>query len=366
MAETVTLAPLTSLTNDTSAIATINANSQLIETAFADCLSLSGSSPNAMTSNLDMNNNQILNLPSPATINSPARLIDIVANPTLALTIPPVGTSGAVVGLLNGNNTYSGTSTFTGAVILPATTSITNVSASTVIFNGSSSGTTTVQASAIASGVLTLPATTDTLIGKATTDTLTNKTFDTAGTGNIFKVNGTQITAITGTGSTTVNQTSPTITTPNITGVTTASNATAGSIGEVISSTIAVGSAVSVTTSTPLNITNITLTAGDWDVYGSVNYLASAAAQVQHSYMVSLTTSSATIDLTGGRTCICDAGGDTYTAAGLATLLTVVANVGPVRFNVSGSTQVFLNGQSTFTTSGTQTAYGIIYARRIR
>jgi hypothetical protein len=43
-------------------------------------------------------------------------------------------------------------------------------------FKGSSSGTTTVQASAVASGTLTLPAATDTLVGKATTDTLTNKT----------------------------------------------------------------------------------------------------------------------------------------------------------------------------------------------
>jgi len=44
------------------------------------------------------------------------------------------------------------------------------------ILAGSSSGTTTVNATAAASGTLTLPAATDTLVGKATTDTLTNKT----------------------------------------------------------------------------------------------------------------------------------------------------------------------------------------------
>lgn len=42
---------------------------------------------------------------------------------------------------------------------------------------------------------------TDTYVGRATTDTLTNKTYDTAGTGNAFKINGTAITAVTGTGS---------------------------------------------------------------------------------------------------------------------------------------------------------------------
>jgi len=41
---------------------------------------------------------------------------------------------------------------------------------------GLSSGTTVLKASSTATGIITLPATTDTLVGKATTDTLTNKT----------------------------------------------------------------------------------------------------------------------------------------------------------------------------------------------
>jgi len=49
------------------------------------------------------------------------------------------------------------------------------------IFSGSTSGTTTLLATATASTTtLTLPAATDTLVGKATTDTLTNKTLSAA------------------------------------------------------------------------------------------------------------------------------------------------------------------------------------------
>lgn len=53
----------------------------------------------------------------------------------------------------------------------------------TVNYSGSTSGNTAVKAAAVASGTLTLPAATDTLVGKATTDTLTNKTINcTSGT----------------------------------------------------------------------------------------------------------------------------------------------------------------------------------------
>ena len=116
MAESFIPNTISTFVNDTTAVNLINGNFSAIATLFNDVLSRSGVSPNQMNSVLDMNGNQIINLSPPASTNSPARLIDVVSNPTI--TVPPTGTSGAVVGFLNGNNTYSGTSTFTNQINL--------------------------------------------------------------------------------------------------------------------------------------------------------------------------------------------------------------------------------------------------------
>ena len=94
--------------------------------------------------------------------------------------------TGTVTGKINlsNANTWAGAQTFTNGDLL---------------LKGSSSGAGTLEAPAAASTyVWTLPALTDTLAGAAPTTTFTNKTLDTAGTGNVFKINGTQITAISG------------------------------------------------------------------------------------------------------------------------------------------------------------------------
>lgn len=67
-------------------------------------------------------------------------------------------------------------------------------------FNNATSGQITLQAvtGALGTVTLSLPAATDTIVGKATTDVFTNKTFNTAGSGNVFQIAGTSITAITG------------------------------------------------------------------------------------------------------------------------------------------------------------------------
>ncbi len=61
----LSLTDLASLSNETTAINTINANHALIETALENTLSRDGTSPNTMSASLDMNSNFITNLPAP-------------------------------------------------------------------------------------------------------------------------------------------------------------------------------------------------------------------------------------------------------------------------------------------------------------
>lgn len=148
---------------------------------------------------------------------------------------------------------------------------------------------------------------------------------------------------------------SPTITTPNITGVTNGGNATAGSVGEYASGTL---SAVSLTSVTAANCASVTLTAGDWDVSGTIEY-DPAATTVISAIHASLNTTSATLNTTIGFD------NSLQISAGFGTNLIQRISTPVVRYNVSGSTPVYLVGQSTFTTS-TATCTGLIRARRVR
>ena len=73
----LTTSDLTSLTNETSAVNTINNNNALIETALENTLSRDGSTPNTMSADLDMNGNDLLNIGT-LSISGGATLTQIV------------------------------------------------------------------------------------------------------------------------------------------------------------------------------------------------------------------------------------------------------------------------------------------------
>jgi len=103
----ITLNDVGNLIDATTAQTTINNNNTIIENAFDNTLSLNGTTPNQMLNSLDMNSQQMINLPNPATGNSPLRLQDLstfVGGGTVS-NIPIGGTTGQVL-KKNSNTNY--------------------------------------------------------------------------------------------------------------------------------------------------------------------------------------------------------------------------------------------------------------------
>jgi hypothetical protein len=146
--------------------------------------------------------------------------------------------------------------------------------------------------------------------------------------------------------------------TAGIKGTTLADSANAGSVGEYVTSTVLLGSAVALTTGVAINVTSISLTAGDWNVWGTVAFAPAGTTTVSAI--------SGSISTTTGTMATVPGGGSSFA---LATTLTTGAAqshpVGMTRISVAATTTVFLVAQSTFAVS-TNAAYGIINARRIR
>ncbi len=166
------------------------------------------------------------------------------------------------------------------------------------------------------------------------------------------------VTNETGTGVLVFNN-APTLNQPILNGVTDASSASAGTVGQVISSSVDVGSAVSLTTGTPANVTSISLTAGDWDVYGSVGFSVNVLTTIG-GLSAAIGTTSATLPLASSISgCV------TTIGTTLTTGESQIVTPGSCQINVSGTTTVYLVAQMTFAVN-TAAAYGIIWARRRR
>lgn len=134
-------------------------------------------------------------------------------------------------------------------------------------------------------------------------------------------------------------------------------SATAGTLGELIESSIAIGSAVALTNNTTANVTSISLTPGDWDVRGVVLTNPNGAT-VQTAIYAAIHTTSATLPTA-------PAGGAFALWSGSLTGASMGLPTGVRRISVAVTTTVYLVTYVSFITS-TNAAYGYIGARRVR
>ena len=140
--------------------------------------------------------------------------------------------------------------------------------------------------------------------------------------------------------------------TAGIVGTTTNDSANAGSFGEYQTATT---TNTSMSTGAGTNLTQITLTAGDWDVSGNA-YFHPAGSTTISGLVASISTTSATLGAIGSLIYL------------QSTFTTGSANYLPtpdVRISVATSTTVYLVGVANFGTS-TMQGDGFIRARRVR
>ncbi len=135
--------------------------------------------------------------------------------------------------------------------------------------------------------------------------------------------------------------------TTGVVGTTTNDSAAAGSVGEVTTATNSGGTVVSANAAT--NVTSISLTAGDWDVFGNVFGGGSVTSTDLKCW---ISTTSTTLPSIPAYNEVSGSG----SAFGLSTPT--------VRISISGTTTVYLGGSVNGT--GTLTVYGTITARRRR
>lgn len=145
---------------------------------------------------------------------------------------------------------------------------------------------------------------------------------------------------------------------PVVVGRTDGGSATAGNVGEVISSTVLTGAAVSFTTAITRDITSIDLPAGEWDVSGMVNFAGTGTTTVQQM-TVAINTTSATLPLSSNSSYMRVT--NTFGAGQADNAL----QCGIRRFSLSSTTTVYLVAASNFAVS-TLSGFGTITARRVQ
>jgi hypothetical protein len=145
----------------------------------------------------------------------------------------------------------------------------------------------------------------------------------------------------------------------DVLGTNTNDNAAAGFVGQYIESVVEGGSAVALTNGVAANVTSISLTAGDWDVFGNLAFVAAATTTITSMTGGGSTTSATVPSTIAQKTniAIFPNAGNTVTGNPSGTF--------HFRLSLGSTTTVFLVASAAFATS-TLSAFGFIAARRRR
>ena len=143
-------------------------------------------------------------------------------------------------------------------------------------------------------------------------------------------------------------------------------SASAGNVGELKSAAVTIGSPTSLSNNTIANLASITLTAGDWDIWGAVQFTGGSTTTVNY-LLGSISTANNT----------CDSGLDigcysvAFYGSAVTIFVTIPGSEGPsavmvgTRISISSNTTYYLNAQAGFGVS-TCSGAGKIQARRVR
>lgn len=146
----------------------------------------------------------------------------------------------------------------------------------------------------------------------------------------------------------------------SFTGTATNDSAAAGKVGEYVTAALASASAVSLTTNVAANVTSISLTAGDWEVYAQIDFLPAATTTVT-ALLAGITDTTAVIPASAADS----RGLVIHRCASFTPVSPIAYPVNTCRISINSTTSIFLNAQATFATS-TMKAFGYISARRMR
>jgi hypothetical protein len=205
----------------------------------------------------------------------------------------------------------------------------------------------------------------DTVVGAATTDTFTNKTFDTAGTGNSLKINGTAVTAVTGTGSVVLGS-SPTITTPVLTGLPTGTGVASAATASTLASRDANANLTAnnflesyATTATAAGTTTLTVSSAGLQYFTGTTTqtvalpVASTLVLGQQWLIVNTSTGAVTVQSSGGNNVIILAGGTSALVTCILTSGTTAASWNAAYFGSIITSGKSLSVSNSLTLAGT-------------